>query len=491
MNLKSRHYFLSILIPVTVIVGSWALLHDKDEKLFLSSGNPVIELREDGFYPKKITIREGETITFKTTRDIYFWPASNLHPTHTLYPEFDPAEPISPDKKWGFQFDQVGIWEYHDHLTPYFKGTIIVLSADFLDKNAIESCKKEIDFNQKTTPRCWMDLVKDAYKKEGLEAAFDRFIYLYNTEPRFSAYCHDISHTLGEAAYEIFSQKKDLTLTNKTIYCGFGFFHGFMETLVTITGDPLSAREFCSYVKEQVGANAEGACYHGIGHGFAATFEETANGDEWSVVNPTIEFCENIAKTKEQLFRCATGAFDSIAIYYYNNLYGFSINEEDPLWFCREQTAKYKKACYLEMMTALLWFAEYDLLKSIHLAKKHVEKDYLPISIQALADNNTRYIINNPDFENIIYTCQALGENLRASCIQGLANGLMQFGEPENEYVKALTFCGNAMLTEEEKQTCFKRVLDYSQQLYSRKKYSKICESLEDGYKKPCKSFRD
>ncbi len=87
-----------------------------------------VELRPDGFYPQEITIDKGDTVTFSTTRNVYFWPASDLHPTHKIYPEFDPKEPIDADKTWSFKFDKVGAWKYHDHLAPLYRGTITVLN---------------------------------------------------------------------------------------------------------------------------------------------------------------------------------------------------------------------------------------------------------------------------------------------------------------------------------------------------------------------------
>lgn len=86
----------------------------------------TISLSENGFTPNELTIKKGGTVKFVTTRDKPYWPASNLHPTHGIYPEFDPQKPIEASDSWSFKFDKVGSWKYHDHLSPYFRGTIIV-----------------------------------------------------------------------------------------------------------------------------------------------------------------------------------------------------------------------------------------------------------------------------------------------------------------------------------------------------------------------------
>lgn len=91
------------------------------------SGNMFeVTQTEDGFTPEKITIKKGDTVIFKTKRNKFFWPASDLHPTHLIYPEFDPKDPIDPKKSWSFKFEKVGTWKYHDHLAPYYTGAIEV-----------------------------------------------------------------------------------------------------------------------------------------------------------------------------------------------------------------------------------------------------------------------------------------------------------------------------------------------------------------------------
>ena len=89
-------------------------------------GDYVITLTPDGFTPSELTIARGETVTFRTTTGKRFWPASNLHPSHLEYADFDPKAPIEPGDTWSFTFEQAGEWRMHDHLAPYYTGTITV-----------------------------------------------------------------------------------------------------------------------------------------------------------------------------------------------------------------------------------------------------------------------------------------------------------------------------------------------------------------------------
>lgn len=86
-----------------------------------------IVLTPRGYEPSEVVIKKGSTITFSTTLEKAHWPASNLHPQHTIFPEFDPKRPLASDEEWSFTFDTVGVWNFHDHIRSYYVGTITVI----------------------------------------------------------------------------------------------------------------------------------------------------------------------------------------------------------------------------------------------------------------------------------------------------------------------------------------------------------------------------
>lgn len=130
VDVMGRRALLSVLIAAIVCtVGGLAI------RTFGDDMSPVdlrdradvhVNLGEQGFDPRDILIRSGTRVTFTTSRDKKFWPASNSHPLHNLYPLFDPKEPIEPTDTWSFTFNDPGAWGYHDHMRSYFTGTIYV-----------------------------------------------------------------------------------------------------------------------------------------------------------------------------------------------------------------------------------------------------------------------------------------------------------------------------------------------------------------------------
>jgi plastocyanin len=116
-----------VILVLIIIVGLVSIAAQKADKNNSGAGKThTIVLEEEGYKPSEISIKKGDTVTFKTALDKPFWPASNIHPTHGIYSEFDPKEPIMPDRNWSFKFDKAGNWKFHDHLAPYYTGTITV-----------------------------------------------------------------------------------------------------------------------------------------------------------------------------------------------------------------------------------------------------------------------------------------------------------------------------------------------------------------------------
>ena len=100
----------------------------------------IIEMSENGFSPKSLEIKQGDTVKFVNVANSGHWPASAMHPTHTVYPGsdikkcgtneesniFDACRNIQPGESWSFTFNEKGSWGYHDHSNPRLFGKIIV-----------------------------------------------------------------------------------------------------------------------------------------------------------------------------------------------------------------------------------------------------------------------------------------------------------------------------------------------------------------------------
>lgn len=100
----------------------------------VTSEPKTVEITSTGFSPSSLTIKAGDTVTFANKDSSLHWPASAVHPTHSVYSEsggcigskFDACKGLAQGESWSFAFNQKGTWGYHDHLNPGLTGTIIV-----------------------------------------------------------------------------------------------------------------------------------------------------------------------------------------------------------------------------------------------------------------------------------------------------------------------------------------------------------------------------
>ncbi|MEK6855405.1 MAG: hypothetical protein AABX73_04245, partial [Nanoarchaeota archaeon] len=102
------------------------------------NNNNAIEISSTGFSPQNLVINKGESVTFINKDSKKHRPATDIHPSHKLYPGssiekcdsaerdkiFDSCRGLSQEESYSFVFNEIGIWGYHDHLNPQFKGTI-------------------------------------------------------------------------------------------------------------------------------------------------------------------------------------------------------------------------------------------------------------------------------------------------------------------------------------------------------------------------------
>ena len=68
----------------------------EEEKVAARGGGNVVKFTDNGLEPSTLTIKSGDTVTFENDSSDDAWPASNVHPTHLLYPGFDAKKPFCP-----------------------------------------------------------------------------------------------------------------------------------------------------------------------------------------------------------------------------------------------------------------------------------------------------------------------------------------------------------------------------------------------------------
>lgn len=478
----------SLLFFVTVIaLAGIAVAYKKfsPEKTTLASAKEyTVELREDGFFPAEIIIADGDTVTFKTTGKKDFWPAGDPHPTHDYLSGFDPGHPIGVQEKWSYTFTEPGTWRYHDHLAVSFHGQVTVLNKEG-NKLAQQSKSGEYCDGQ-----CFDDLIRKTVEKEGIDAAYALFqkTFAQGNLPRT---CHWTAHQIGEAAYGLYKKGVNFPISYATSYCGFGFYHGFMEGLLRENPDSKRALDFCKKVEEQLGNMGLQNCYHGIGHGYTEDPPDPATrGNFDAMLKPGIKMCEFLfGKNFRDLNLCLTGVFTVPAGFAAKGEFGLAIDPRDPFSYCLNQPYRYKKACYGEFAPKM--DVKEILNRDIHRLPKYVDAisdDKLQRLVIWVVPSVMlgRDILSN-DFSSYINGCrESFSGRSRLICWGGTILGFFAHGEPEKQYLKVLEFCKSPSFKEDELDFCYGEGFRQMRRNYSMDKVRQICETAPEKYRHYC-----
>ena len=269
-----------------------------------------------------------------------------------------------------------------------------------------------------------------------------------------------------------------------------------MEAFLSVTRDVTAAREFCLYVEDKLSDESPDAgfqCFHGIGHGLMdlAVFNSFTDGmtevNERSLIKQPLEMCETASVRSEELYRCTSAVFNSIANYYYNNEYNLKADKEDPLWLCREQPEKYKQACYGNMNSTLSYVADREFSKAASFVEQMDDIKYAPETMRYLSLTVSLSIKDKEGAQEALSVCRSLISTLQKDCLSGIVHGFLEHGTPGLEYNDAINFCAYPIFTEQEQDTCFTAALSNLSGWYGKDKVGTICATVKEVYKRYCR----
>ena len=140
---KNYLYIIGVMGVLAILIGGYAFKNQvKTEKTITpveqnmpATNSPVVEKEvisevkytTAGFSPVTLTVKKGTTVKFVNTSGQKMSVASDPHPSHTNYPEFDQFKSDAKGKdEYSFVFDKAGAWGYHDHFKASNKGTVVV-----------------------------------------------------------------------------------------------------------------------------------------------------------------------------------------------------------------------------------------------------------------------------------------------------------------------------------------------------------------------------
>ncbi len=453
---------------------------------FLSACALVVVLTPNGFEPKELTVPAGETVTFQTTRGKYFWPASNEHPTHGVYPEFDPKRPIDPDSEWTFRFDKAGIWSFHDHISPYFTGVIHVSEQGeqvveekediwskikdikaymntFFVHNLIfidyTECKRS-ELTRSERVQCWEKIVVAVLQKKGLHAALRFVDRQKNRDTAFSADCHIYVHRIGEEYYWKFFDKGNIEVSDKFELCDRGFFHGFMQEFTSHGENIAEAKRYCDVLISHMSGDERAEnfllqCYHGIGHGLAFMYAPEHWGNNEEIMRRGITDCGDMFSGDPRF--CISGVYGGMAAMHWG-LHGFTLamDASEPFALCKNQPLSIREDCLDQLVPVLFGEMDMDLVKAGRFIEKlHADEEVLEVLMEHLGSMPAYTLVpSTDDYTLIVHACRMFESPLHESCLRGFVRRLVLIGPPKESIRRHKKFCESTVLSEVERSIC-------------------------------------
>lgn len=281
---------------------------------FAHSTTQVIEVVENGFKPGSVEVDSETTLIFINKDSKDRWPASNIHPTHDLYPEFDPKKALQPGQSWTFKPQKAGEWKYHDHLLPHLRGSITVVAEDG---------QVETSSWQQKIREFWegfLTRLKDIFslKKNEAEKNWENIKQKYKGQAGSGGDIHDQAHLAGGL---IFKEKGFAGIGVCTPEFAFGCYHGFLDTAFK---KDLSKLDEALDACKKLGPGINGpvaSCIHGIGHGVASF--------HLSDLKKSLSSCRKLKEGREF-------CFDGVFMEFVRSAPEEALRKNDPLYPCNE-----------------------------------------------------------------------------------------------------------------------------------------------------------
>ena len=481
--------------------------------VFASAADVVtIKMTDNGFEPAEATIPAEATVVFMNAGTSPHWPASNIHPTHSVYPGsgiekcgtdeesqiFDACGGVPRGKTYAFTFTHPGEWRFHDHLNPTRTGTVIVtgkaeprinvapstwqrMKDSFgslirrvrraLSPGSASSDISKIDMFELVKDNT--ALVNDVHDFGG-KALMIRLIE--QSKGGSVQDCHQEAHKLGRAAYEV--QGKEAFKEGDSS-CHSGFYHGAMESFLRERGTSnlaASIKDVCDSFKTSF---SRFECLHGVGHGLLA-YEDYD-------LPKAIDTCKNLGD-QFSISSCYGGVFmeNIVTAQGWGATADHStswVNKKDPQFPCTAVKDNFEALyqCYLMQTSWMLTISKYDFDWTAKQCLK-APTSMVDTCYQSLGRDAAGYTLRDP--QRIVTICDTVPKNQRYRCIVGAVNVIVDFWGEKLE-AQASALCRAAT---DGKHECFSTLASRLRELFTDKVHqARVCATLDPDYRQFCK----
>lgn len=375
-----------ILIPVLFILSTAYTLADSPTLNVRDSITHEISMDDTNFSVTELVISQGDTVIFKNIGQEEHWPASNLHPTHEVYSDFDSLSGIKPGDSWSMIFTKPGTWRFHDHLVPSIVGSVEVTSVSNFNSAATTSVFSIRAMYNTTLLQLRSVLYSWYYKllpEKGEEKLQSLLIFdLIKNEQELDLWllvfgpnklmdklfdesgsgriknCHLETHKIGLRSYSLFGAG---AFNAGSTQCGGGYLHGVFASFLAGHGTENIISKLEPFCTGLATPYAQRICLHGVGHALTA-YEDFD-------LPKVIALCRTMSPDNQE--RCISGVvMENVETGKGNGIFSThqtSWLSDDPHFPCNDSLFKNDpqllNACYNMQVSWMSILFKYDITK--------------------------------------------------------------------------------------------------------------------------------
>ncbi len=445
------------------------------------AGSWLVEFTDDGFVPRRLETEVGQQVRFVNGSETSsLWPASNIHPTHQIMPEFDAGSPLRTGETWAFTFRKPGFWRYHNHMSPEHSGLVVVSGGDeaaaAAEPLSLDASALEFSPAPSLNPKALTDLfTNDTLLRRYIEdygpAATVKLVA--EAGDAVGELCHERAHVTGRTAYEIFGAAAFALASHE---CEAGAYHGATEAMFKDRGTANLEADVQTICGDSDVFFFRLQCIHGVGHGLMA----------WTSYElyDALDLCDRLTTDRDQR-ACYSGVFMENVVGGLSGTMGHFtdyLSDDDPHYPCNALTYRYVPSCYLYHSTRMLLLFEYDYARvAVECANAPEYGRYE--CYESFGRDLAAITLGDPAAG--VRQCHDVidGATERVWCLQGSVQA--RFWEPERA-AEAVEMCTLATTTEE-KDGCYWMIILRARELYPDDAgFDGFCARLETAYRVWC-----
>ena len=432
----------------------------------------TVVYRDGHFWPERLDVVTGDTVVFLNDSEQPVWPASNIHPTHAILPEFDPLGVIRPGEAWQHTFTKSGYWRYHNHIEPSEVGMIVALGAPE-DVEPLPAVLEPLRFPAAPPGTADdHDLVDD-------DAALAAFVETYGPTQATLLLsdrgiatgwsCHDRAHEVGRLSYEIHGPASIVSSPHE---CQAGAMHGALEALFADRGTGRLDSDFLALCSAFADDFARHNCLHGIGHGLMA----------WTSyeLHEALGLCGR-APSDWAAASCASGVFMENVVGGLSGLMGHEteyLRPDDPVFPCDAVAEQWVDDCYFYQTSHMAGILGGDFAAVSELCAEAPETAQL--ACYASMGRDVSVWVGKDPAAGIAQCGHAPDGPPRVECLQGAMQDAFWSAEGAPT---AAEFCRLLAPGSAEAERCYEVLLDRARSVLSDpSQRAGLCESIHDGY---------